>query len=100
MIESSDVENETRDSIINDVQAHESVTLFEITKQTWDLGLITFGGACLFLFVLQHTELICCQQKGPTANVALFQERFVKKLKWVDDETFLELFGLCGAIPG
>ena len=62
------------------VETSELFSLIEIIKHFWFMGLITFG--------------------GPTAHVALFQERFVKKLKWFDEETFLELFGLCGAMPG
>ena len=37
---------------------------------------------------------------GPNAHIALLQDRFVKRIRWVDDETFMELFGLCQALPG
>jgi chromate transporter len=52
----------------------------EVVVKCAPLGLIAFG--------------------GPNAHIALLQERFVEKHKWIDDATFLELFGLCQALPG
>jgi hypothetical protein len=37
---------------------------------------------------------------GPTAHIALLRERFVTDLKMLDEDLFLELFGLCQAMPG
>jgi len=37
---------------------------------------------------------------GPAAHIAILRERFVTRLKWTDDQTFTELFGLCQALPG
>lgn len=37
---------------------------------------------------------------GPGVHVIILRERFVHKLKWVDERTFLDLFALGNALPG
>jgi chromate transport protein ChrA len=46
----------------------------------WDLGFTSFG--------------------GPGVHVVVLRRRFVDKLKWVDDTTFVDLFALGNALPG
>lgn len=54
--------------------------LASVVKEFSPLGLICFG--------------------GPTAHIAVLRERFVTKHKRIDEESFLELFGLASALPG
>jgi len=54
--------------------------LIEITVTYFPFGYITFG--------------------GPNAHIALLHERLVVDKKWLDDQTFSELFAICQALPG
>ena len=37
---------------------------------------------------------------GPQAHIALLQERFVERRRWLDEERFVELLGLGQGLPG
>ena len=37
---------------------------------------------------------------GPIAHLGYFRREFVERLRWLDDETFTELVGLCQFLPG
>lgn len=54
--------------------------LLDILHRYWDLGFTSFG--------------------GPGVHVVLLRQRFVEKLHWVDETTFLDLFALGNALPG
>lgn len=54
--------------------------LLDVLHRYWDLGFISFG--------------------GPGVHVVLLRQRFVEKLHWVDETTFLDLFALGNALPG
>ncbi|RUP44362.1 putative chromate ion transporter [Jimgerdemannia flammicorona] len=54
--------------------------LVEITVTYFPFGYITFG--------------------GPNAHVALLHERLVINKRWLDDQTFSEIFSICQALPG
>ncbi|KAH8110549.1 chromate transporter [Phellopilus nigrolimitatus] len=51
-----------------------------VFSKTWDLGFTSFG--------------------GPPVHFQIFHQRFVEKYKWIDDETYQELFALCQALLG
>lgn len=54
--------------------------LLDVAHRFWDLGFTSFG--------------------GPGVHVVLLRQRFIDKLKWVDETTFLDLFALGNALPG
>jgi chromate transport protein ChrA len=54
--------------------------LWAVFAHYWDLGFTSFG--------------------GPGVHVVILRRRFVDKLKWVDETTFLDLFALGNALPG
>lgn len=54
--------------------------LLDILRRYWDLGFISFG--------------------GPGVHVVILRKRFVDKLKWLDADTFQDLFTLGNALPG
>jgi chromate transporter len=37
---------------------------------------------------------------GPIAHLGYFRREFVERLRWLDDETFTDLVGLCQFLPG
>ena len=37
---------------------------------------------------------------GPTAHIGFFHEAFVRKLKWLDEETYANTLALCQFLPG
>ncbi|MFG0330211.1 MAG: chromate efflux transporter [Phycisphaerales bacterium] len=37
---------------------------------------------------------------GPQAHLALLHERIVDRRRWVDDQAFVELYGMCSILPG
>ncbi|ORX37921.1 chromate transporter-domain-containing protein [Kockovaella imperatae] len=51
-----------------------------VLKHYWDLGLTSCG--------------------GPAVHVIILRKRFVESLKWLDEQTFLDLFALGNALPG
>jgi chromate transport protein ChrA len=54
--------------------------LLSLLRVFWPLGFICFGGA--------------------PAHIAILHDHLVVKHKWIDEELFLELFGLAQALPG
>ncbi|TDL22897.1 chromate ion transporter [Rickenella mellea] len=51
-----------------------------VLVRTWDLGFTAFG--------------------GPPVHFHIFHKRFVEKYKWIDEQTYQELFAVCQALPG
>src|SRR5271157_766744 len=60
----------------NDTQGR----LREITKEFLRLGFVAFG--------------------GPPVHFAMMEERFVRKLKWLSRERFLDMIGAGNLLPG
>jgi chromate transporter len=57
------------------------------------------GGAVLeVLAVFLKLGLTCFG--GPIAHLGYFRREFVERLRWLDDETFTDLVGLCQFLPG
>ncbi|KAF2017690.1 chromate ion transporter-like protein [Aaosphaeria arxii CBS 175.79] len=60
--------------------------LAEVFMRTWDLGFTAFG--------------------GPPVHFQILHRRFVQGVgfgggsKWIDEQTYQELFGICQALPG
>ena len=54
--------------------------VWEVVKEYWYLGLISFG--------------------GPPAHVALLREVLTVQKKWLTEEVFLELFSVAQGLPG
>ncbi|KAK6523363.1 hypothetical protein TWF281_001343 [Arthrobotrys megalospora] len=58
--------------------------LVDVFLRTWDLGFTAFG--------------------GPPVHFQILHQRFVEgrggKQKWVDEQTYQELFAICQALPG
>ncbi|KAK6513602.1 hypothetical protein TWF506_008039 [Arthrobotrys conoides] len=58
--------------------------LLDVFLRTWDLGFTAFG--------------------GPPVHFQILHQRFVEgrggKQKWVDEQTYQELFAICQALPG
>ncbi|CEL05805.1 Putative Chromate ion transporter (Eurofung) [Aspergillus calidoustus] len=57
-----------------------SSRLSEVVRHTWYLGFTSFG--------------------GPPVHFQIFHARFVEKEKWVDEQTYQELFAICQGLPG
>ncbi|KAJ5688166.1 hypothetical protein N7536_010785 [Penicillium majusculum] len=61
-----------------------STRLLDVFLRTWDLGFTAFG--------------------GPPVHFQILHSRFVEgkgdKEKWVDEQTYQELFALCQGLPG
>ncbi|KAL2817606.1 chromate transporter-domain-containing protein [Aspergillus granulosus] len=56
------------------------IRLLEVLLKTWDLGFTAFG--------------------GPPVHFQILHKRFVEKEKWVDEQTYQELFAICQGLPG
>ncbi|KAL4790961.1 chromate transporter-domain-containing protein [Aspergillus venezuelensis] len=54
--------------------------LIDVVCQTWDLGFTAFG--------------------GPPVHFQILHARFVEREKWVDEQTYQELFAICQGLPG
>ncbi|KAL2846411.1 chromate transporter-domain-containing protein [Aspergillus pseudoustus] len=54
--------------------------LLDVFLKTWDLGFTAFG--------------------GPPVHFQILHKRFVEKEKWVDEQTYQELFAICQGLPG
>ncbi|KAL2842791.1 chromate transporter-domain-containing protein [Aspergillus pseudodeflectus] len=57
-----------------------SSRLLDVFLRTWDLGFTAFG--------------------GPPVHFQILHKRFVEKEKWVDEQTYQELFAICQGLPG
>jgi chromate transporter len=62
------------------VPSHKRVSLLEILWVSSRLGLTSFG--------------------GPIAHLGYFHEEYVKRRKWVDDQSYADLVALCQSLPG
>ena len=49
---------------------------------------------------LAYLRLGCTSFGGPIAHFGYFREEFVVRRKWLDDETFTDIVGLCQFLPG
>lgn len=56
------------------------------------------GSAPEVLAVFLKLGLTCFG--GPIAHLGYFRREFVERLRWLDDETFTDLVGLCQFLPG
>ncbi|OLN90317.1 putative transporter YwrB [Colletotrichum chlorophyti] len=52
----------------------------DVFRYNWHLGLTAFG--------------------GPPVHFKIFHDRFVKRLKWIDEQMYQELFSICQALSG
>ncbi|MFS1512769.1 chromate efflux transporter [Chengkuizengella sp. SCS-71B] len=55
-------------------------SIFEVFWTAFKLGLTSFG--------------------GPIAHLGYFRETYVKRLKWLDEKTYVDLVALCQFLPG
>ncbi len=55
-------------------------TAAEVLREFLRLGIVGFG--------------------GPTAHLALFRQRFVSELRWLDEQAFVDLIGAANLLPG
>jgi chromate transporter len=62
------------------VPTQSQVSLLEILWVTTRLGLTSFG--------------------GPIAHLGYFHEEYVKRRKWIDEQSYAELVALCQSLPG
>ncbi len=62
------------------VATHRRVSLFEILWVSTRLGLTSFG--------------------GPIAHLGYFHEEYVKRRKWIDEQSYADLVALCQSLPG
>lgn len=69
-----------RKSVLGDHDEPYLHRLGEVIKGTWSLGLITFGDSA--------------------SQTAIIQDQICEQRKWMDKETFMELFALSRALPG
>lgn len=60
--------------------ANRTASVFEVLLIFLKLGLTSFG--------------------GPIAHIGYFRREFVERRRWLDDETFTDLVGLCQFLPG
>ncbi|KAL4936251.1 hypothetical protein BDV06DRAFT_96427 [Aspergillus oleicola] len=67
---------------VNGSANDDSITmrLLDVVCQTWDLGFTAFG--------------------GPPVHFQILHARFVEREKWVDEQTYQELFAICQGLPG
>ncbi|KAH8879544.1 hypothetical protein GQ53DRAFT_755862 [Thozetella sp. PMI_491] len=63
-------------SAFGDLDAH----LWNTIHENWYLGFTSFG--------------------GPPVHFKIFRDKFVKNLKWLDEEIYQELFSVCQALSG
>ena len=62
------------------VPTQSQVSLLEILWVSTRLGLTSFG--------------------GPIAHLGYFHEEYVKRRKWVDEQSYADLVALCQSLPG
>ena len=62
------------------VTTQRQVSLLEILWVSTRLGLTSFG--------------------GPIAHLGYFHEEYVKRRKWVDEQSYADLVALCQSLPG
>ncbi|KAH7369427.1 chromate transport protein ChrA [Plectosphaerella cucumerina] len=57
-----------------------SLRAVDVLKVNWHLGFTAFG--------------------GPPVHFKIFHDKFVRKLKWIDEQMYQELFSICQALSG
>lgn len=62
------------------MEKKKSGKLLELAKEFLRLGLVAYG--------------------GPAAHIAMMEERFVRRLEWLNRERFLDLLGAVNLLPG
>ena len=73
--------NETRETTINELLPSRSQGSFlEVLWVSTRLGLTSFG--------------------GPIAHLGYFHEEYVKRKKWIDEQSYADLVALCQFLPG
>jgi chromate transporter len=56
--------------------------------------------ASFFPIFLAFLRLGCTSFGGPIAHLGYFRDEFVTRRKWLDEETFADIVGLCQFLPG
>ncbi|MBI2366177.1 MAG: chromate efflux transporter [Deltaproteobacteria bacterium] len=73
--------NETRETTANELLRGQSQgSLLEVLWVSTRLGLTSFG--------------------GPIAHLGYFHEEYVKRKKWIDEQSYADLVALCQFLPG
>jgi len=73
--------NETRETTANELlRGQGRGSLFEVLWVSTRLGLTSFG--------------------GPIAHLGYFHEEYVKRKKWIDEQSYADLVALCQFLPG
>src|SRR3990172_7926462 len=73
--------NETRETTANEVMRDpKQGSLLEVLWVSTRLGLTSFG--------------------GPIAHLGYFHEEYVKRKKWIDEQSYADLVALCQFLPG
>ena len=70
----------TMETRIMPAQPTQAGSVLEVLAIFLKLGLTSFG--------------------GPIAHLGYFRREFVERRRWLDDETFTDLLGLCQFLPG
>ncbi|MDP5274310.1 chromate efflux transporter [Chengkuizengella sp. 2205SS18-9] len=65
---------------VKEMNNQEQGSIFEVFWTAFKLGLTSFG--------------------GPIAHLGYFREAYVKRLKWLDEKTYVDLVALCQFLPG
>ena len=68
--------------------------LADVFYRSWDLGFIAFGGPPVHFQILHRRFVQGISSRGKNDENSRHQR------KWVDDQTYQELFGLCQGLPG
>ncbi|MDP2603437.1 MAG: chromate transporter, partial [Deltaproteobacteria bacterium] len=73
--------NETRETTTNELLRDQNQgSPFEVLWVSTRLGLTSFG--------------------GPIAHLGYFHEEYVKRKKWIDEQSYADLVALCQFLPG
>lgn len=88
-------------SIVQNVPVDIAVNRSSLTKRladvflrSWDLGFIGFGGPPVHFQILHRRFVQGISSRGKS------DERSRQQRKWVDEQTYQELFALCQGLPG
>ena len=68
--------------------------LADVFYRSWDLGFIAFGGPPVHFQILHRRFVQGVSSRGKNDEPSRHQR------KWVDEQTYQELFGLCQGLPG
>ncbi|MBC8742812.1 chromate ion family chromate transporter, partial [Paraburkholderia sp. UCT31] len=56
--------------------------------------------ACVIEVFIVFLKLGLTSFGGPIAHIGYFRREFVERRRWLDDEAFTDLIGLCQFLPG